>query len=442
MAKSGRVVKRRTRTAHRGVKLLSRQLASGTTVHVARWTDPETKQAKQVSLSSLGKKTAASRRVWAIQKATSLAQARADLAAGIHIEPEKPQTRLDVAVKKYLNSLTDKAPKTRILYARALQHLTLWAAKAKLTFIEELGGKELNSFGKYLRGLRARKSMTGAGVGRGATGQSNRPLAPASLNQFIRGVRTFLADCRREELTPLLTSDKVRDCLRFAKREKPLPRFLQVSQLRDLIEAAQKHDGAKFKITRQENKAGGSPGRTAKYPPILPFLVTALLSGMRFAEMANLRWADVDFEGGAIVLNARATKTHEARRISLAESPALLSLLLSLKQRTDKAPFVFGGDKPLRRDIAEAARRRLCRSKRGFGAPSFTWHDCRRTCGTYLTCAPSIYRGSSAYMSAKRLGHSVTIAERYYVGAITISAAANSIEQAMGIADLLGKAIT
>lgn len=437
MAKSGRVVKRRTRTAHRGVKLLSRQLTSGTTVHIARWTDPATGQVKQVSLDKLRKKSAPARRAWAIKKSFNLAQAKADLAAGTRIVPEKTETRFVVAVAKYLDGLTDKAPKTRKLYARALQHLTSWAARTKLSFIELLGGKELNEFGKYLRGLRAKISTTGTGVGRGAKGESTRPLAPASINQFIRGIRTFLVDCRREELTPLLTSDKVRDCLRFAKRDKPMPRFLQVSQIRALIEAARKHDRVKFKITRRENAAGGTPGRTAKYPPIMPFVATALLSGMRFAEIANLRWTDVDLEGSAIVLGAHATKTREARRVSLSESPALLSLLSSLKQQSGKSSFVFGGDMPLRRDIAEAGRRRLFRNKGGFGAPFFTWHDCRRTCGTYLTCAPSIYRGSSAYMSAKRLGHSVTVAERYYVGAVTISASALSLEQAMGIADLL-----
>ena len=85
---------------------------------------------------------------------------------------------------------------------------------------------------------------------------------------------------------------------------------------------------------------------------------------------------------------------------------------------------------PLSRDKAEAARRRLIKK---YGAPVFTWHDLRRTCGTYLTCSPGIFGGASAAMSAKRLGHSVVVAERKYVGRIHIHPRATSLEQAMGI---------
>ena len=39
----------------------------------------------------------------------------------------------------------------------------------------------------------------------------------------------------------------------------------------------------------------------------------------------------------------------------------------------------------------------------------------RRTCAAVLTNAGGIYAGASAYRSAKRAGHSVTIAEKHYV---------------------------
>jgi hypothetical protein len=48
-----------------------------------------------------------------------------------------------------------------------------------------------------------------------------------------------------------------------------------------------------------------------------------------------------------------------------------------------------------------------------------------------LTSAPAIYGAASAFISGKRLGHSVTVAEKHYVGIVTISPDARTIEEAM-----------
>ena len=39
-------------------------------------------------------------------------------------------------------------------------------------------------------------------------------------------------------------------------------------------------------------------------------------------------------------------------------------------------------------------------------------------------------------MSSRRLGHSVTIAERHYVGLVSIPSEAHTLEQAMGVENL------
>ena len=74
---------------------------------------------------------------------------------------------------------------------------------------------------------------------------------------------------------------------------------------------------------------------------------------------------------------------------------------------------------------------------RTFKGPAFTWQQLRRCCGTFITNS-NIYPGAGPWLSAKRLGHSVQVAEARYVGALTtIDPAATKIEDAMGIADLL-----
>ena len=116
-------------------------------------------------------------------------------------------------------------------------------------------------------------------------------------------------------------------------------------------------------------------------------------------------------------------------------TPRLLAMLGELHRNRHGEPFVFGGKRRFPRDLAETARDRLMDD---FDAPCFTWHDLRRTCGTFLTCSPGIYGGASAFMSAKRLGHGVLVAEKHYVGAVsTIDRAASTLEAAMGIEDLV-----
>lgn len=178
--------------------------------------------------------------------------------------------------------------------------------------------------------------------------------------------------------------------------------------------------------------AAHDDGKGHKHPPIADFVTAALLSGMRFNELATLRWEHIDLEAGEIRLPYTSTKTGHARTVGLRESPILASLLARRKLAGIGDGWVFG---PMRRDVAEAARKRLVRV---YGAPRFTWHDLRRTCGTFLTCAPAIYGAASAFLSAKRLGHGVAVAERHYAGQLNnVAREATTLEAAMGIADLL-----
>ncbi|MEO8905521.1 MAG: hypothetical protein ABI627_28715 [Polyangiaceae bacterium] len=82
-------------------------------------------------------------------------------------------------------------------------------------------------------------------------------------------------------------------------------------------------------------------------------------------------------------------------------------------------------------DGAAAAAKRL---KKNFGAPAaFGWQQLRSTCGTFLTNSPGIFGAASAYRSARQLGHSVTVAEKHYLGLIRIAPEAKTLEAAMGI---------
>ncbi|HVY26148.1 MAG TPA: hypothetical protein VHB79_06330 [Polyangiaceae bacterium] len=78
-----------------------------------------------------------------------------------------------------------------------------------------------------------------------------------------------------------------------------------------------------------------------------------------------------------------------------------------------------------------------------YGAPvGSTWQTFRKTCGCYLTNAPGIFGSASAYRSARQLGHSVQIAERYYVNVVRgIPRSARTVEAAMQITKQLERVI-
>lgn len=415
--KTGRPRKRRTRTAHPGVKL---KLIARTGVWVARYIDPITNAERQESFKRLDKTSEEARRDWAIDKAAYIAKVRADLSAGKVIVTS---TSFDSAVKTYLEGLTRKAPKTVAIYGVALEHLKAWARRAGVPHVEALEPRHLAALTKYLHNLKAKVN---AGHDRKARKVSKRPLAGNSVNQFVRGIRTFLQDCREQDKTPHLTGDHVRERLKFADTEDSAPNFLKAADVRALLEACHRHDAATY--IRHRWKQG------VNYPAITSFVTACLLTGCRFGELAGLRWSSVDLAAGVIDLKAADVKTRKARKITLRETPALWALLERMKLQAGDARFVFGDSGPLQRSQAEPCRKRMIKS---FGAPAFSWHDLRRTAGSFLTCAPGIYGGASAFLSAKRLGHSVTVAERYYVGAVTVPPDARTLEAAMGIDGLL-----
>ncbi len=206
-------------------------------------------------------------------------------------------------------------------------------------------------------------------------------------------------------------------------------------ELQKLLDAALRHDAAMFEATREE-LAGLRPlGSTVRYQPIAPLVAAALLTGMRFGELVDLDWSQVELDAldgegrkvGEIHLTS-ATKTKRARTVGLEVSPALRKLLAALHVKRGGKGSVFG----LTGDTAQAAARRL-RSE--FGAPeAFTWQSLRRTCGTFLTNAPGIFGAASAYRSAKQLGHSVAVAEKHYVDvARGIPREARALEVAMQV---------
>lgn len=416
--------RRRPRTSHPGVKLLRRVRARGV-VWLARWVDPDAKCVKEVSLHRLGLMSKEARRAWCVTKSRSIQQRRADILSGAALVTT---TALPAAVGEFFVRRSTLCASTLASYLQGTDAFLLWARNAGVETTEALTPKHLMDFRAWWAVRPAQTQARGESIGRGKRVESIRKRSPLTINRGLGVVRAMLNELRMIGATPKLTSDLIRDTLKFEKRHRALPHFLKPNEITALVGAALMHDAEKYVLTRAEHDGHAKPGTTPRYAPISPLVLTALLTGCRFGELASLRWRSFSIAESEIVLAHDETKTRQARRIDLTPTPLLAGLLRAM-QAQGCGEFVFGGTSPLSRDVAEGARKRLIRS---FGAPRFTWHCLRRTCGTFLTCAPGIYSGASAYLSAKRLGHSVAVAEAFYVGALTtVDKLATTLEAAM-----------
>ncbi len=408
-----------------------RELDEETTVIVARYVDPATGRVKTESLTKRGRKedlsTGEKRKAWARRRNEDLAKTAREIASGRLSAPESIASAAADFLKRCGQELR---PKTAETYGAGIDLFLEWLAGQKITATSALRPAVLSRFRAWLVS-RPRQRVPKARRGK-AKAEAER-LSPFYINKDLRSVSALLHDLRRNGLVPL-HDDEIADAIRPMKTPKPLPVFLEAREVRQLLEAALRHDRQRFAGTRAELAGKGEPGSTPRHGPAGPLVLAALLTGARWNELAALRWSEVDLDAGAIFLEAERVKTGAARKIPLDVTPALASLLKKMKLRAGESEYVFRGDHAM---TVREGQRLIARLKK-YGAPeSFTWQTARRTCGCFAVCAPGVYGGASAFMAARRLGHSVLVAERYYLGTISdIPAEAKTLEDAMGAADL------
>jgi integrase len=386
----------------------------------------------KVTIDPMVAPTIEARRDWAIRKSKALARRRHELEGGAH---RTTGTALTKAIDRYFEDHPQLRPKTLTAYRAAAAKLKDWTTKTRLHSADDLTGPKLVAFRAEL--LKQPRQHQAKGGKRGARKVTTKPRSPHSINRELRAVRTVLGYLRKLGLLPRISTDDLRDGLERLSAGIERIDYRKPHELQKLLEAALRHDADTFKAGR------GEPGMTERYTPIAPLVAAAMLTGMRFGELVDLDWKQVDLEAldndgaavGEIHVTA-ASKTKRARTVGLEVSPALRTLLAALHLRSGGKGSVFGHP----RGSATAAAKRLGKE---FGAPDGSgWQALRRTCGTYLTNAPGIFGAASAYRSAKQLGHSVAVAEKHYVDlARGIPREARTLEAAMRIEEQMAEIV-
>lgn len=440
-------VSKRKASKHHGV-IIQKVQRKHSVSYIARWFDPNNGQQMQQSFSKLkpAVTTGPARQMWAIAKARHLAEQRAAISSGAAITSK---TKITDAIESYFLAITTegRATKTIRTYRDAATPFAVWCGSNGLRYVEAISAKDLDAYRKWLVAQKVRIPAKGKGVGQGTTVAGDTQCKPSSINAKLRGLRTMLRQWRREVILPDVDIEMITDRLRGVKVTRNQPHFLRSSALRALLQASKRHDAATYSFDRWTT-ASAREVEQYQYTAIYDFVVASLLTGCRFEELAGLRWSEVNLEASEILLQGERTKTGHGRRIALDITPALKVILERLRIQKGASNFVFSEpadrnvlkqqgkavkhkDSGLSKNAADRCRKRLIEK---FGAPQFTWHDLRRTCGTFLACAPALYAGAGAFHAAKRLGHSVVVSERHYAGAITdIPKDAETLEAAMGI---------
>jgi integrase len=435
--------KRRTRTEHSGVKIV-RRVRNGRESWFARYRDPDRdNKERDLVLDPLAIPTREARRVWAIRKAKALAARRMELSLGA---PTVTETPIDQGIADYLTTNAIRLrPRTLSTYKEAIETFRTWLGYNAVYNVEQITKGKLAEFRSFL--TMQKKTVTFSGSYRGERRKTDKAKSPYSINRDLHSVKALVNHWRSRELLPSLDKDGISDALKNVPTAKEAPAYLSPSDCRKLLEAAIRHDNEVFTITRDEHDGLKPLGSTPRYEPITPFVLFLLLTGCRLGEGLNLRWTDIDLDAldaegrkvGEIRLQATQTKTRQYRTIGLEVCPSLRTLLASMKLKTGANAYVFGGKTPRSKDSVESARKRLLGV---YGAPRFSWQNLRQTTGTFLTNAPGIFGSASVFMSARQLGHSVTVAEKHYLGVVRgIPREARTLEKAMQVEDLVRKKV-
>jgi integrase len=198
------------------------------------------------------------------------------------------------------------------------------------------------------------------------------PVSHTTVNRQVEILRAMLAKAVKWGLLAKNPATQVQDYDEDNTRE----RFLSTAEIGVLLRATKQSDS----------------------PILRPVVYLALQTGMRKAEMLNLRWSDVNFEANKILV--RETKSGQPRQVPMSRrarwlfhklaARAPLSEWVFESRRQDGTPGPTG-------DIKTAWTKVLLRAK----IREFRFHDLRHTFASHFAM-----RRGDLYALAEILGHS------------------------------------
>ena len=215
---------------------------------------------------------------------------------------------------------------------------------------------------------------------------SGSGAAPTTVRRKLSALRTFCRFLRREEV---LSSDPL-GYVRGPRKAKRLPRVLSVA------------DAERFLARPLDDLRAGTVDEHAAYRDAA-FFESLYSTGCRIGEMVAVKWGEIDFARGTLVVTGKGSKD----RLVILGRPALeaLSRLRDVVRGMDPALADDGADvflSPSRRRVSSRLmQRRMKVYLAGAGLPTdLTPHKLRHSFATHLLDA-----GADLRSVQEMLGH-------------------------------------
>jgi integrase len=257
-------------------------------------------------------------------------------------------------------------------------------------------------------------------------------LERSTRNRWMSGVSLFLGWAIPNQYVPFLTTEAVRAALpRYKLANRPL-RAHEHAEIRTIFEAAERHDEAVL-----ADEEGVQPYLA------MPLVIGTMFGCMRIEEATLIVGSDFQDKAvldgkrvGRIDIRPDVGKGGEPREIYLDHTPLGARYFRLCKSARKPDEPLLGVPKYW------MAAKVMQDMRNHFGAPpSFTWQKWRRTSDCYLCSAPHIFGAAAHIQASERLGHKLTTMQMYYTRAVAgISKDATTLEQALGVEDLLNRA--
>jgi len=228
---------------------------------------------------------------------------------------------------------------------------------------------------------------------------------------YVRVTLTsFFGSHRLDQITPLIVEEYKQKRLKDGLRKSSINR--EIGLLKSMLSKAVewelvKRNGARdcklFKLddepqstrvlSRDEEvklmAACDGPEVKRRAPSLKPIVLVALYTGLRRGEILRLRWADIDFENGVLIVRQAKTAAGQGRRVNI--NSLLRGALLALREGT-QSEWLFPSPERFQRPTE--SERHLMDVKNAFhravkvaGIPHLTFHQLRHTFCTRLADA-------------------------------------------------------
>ena len=174
--------------------------------------------------------------------------------------------------------------------------------------------------------------------------------------------------------------------------------FRKVSKLKE-------NDSRNRFLTKEELHQLLECCKNSKNPLLYGMVLIAASMGLRFGEIANLRWKNIDFDNGYATLEK--TKNDDIRVVPIPNQ--VKAYLKELQQSKLPIDFVFPSKDPEKRHPYSLIRKAFKKVLQTIELKDFKFHDLRHTCASHLAM-----NGATQAELMEVLGHrSPTMTRRY-----------------------------